>query len=218
DLRRIAESCAGLIFSNEFVNPESWQHLLESRFPCARISFDFLQVNTAFVDYRPALDQLAAHILTGDCKRTSYICQTQQALDIVETWLARNSHIMDTLETHGIGAAQNIHLAFPAKSSRGWDDFSSEIAKGNGKIAIILCSSDYYTPALQALKRLGKRMHHDYEIYCMSRVEDDLIEGHCVNIRYPAAAQAMVSMLYLQIETGKPQIGKALLAEFAPCN
>ncbi len=218
DAAAIKERCAGLIYSNEQISEAAWRMALASGIPCVRLSFEMAGVNSVFIDYRPALDQISLHIAGANCRRVAFLAHDRESVLQATAWIQRRTQLLDTLREYGIGASECHYLtAMPCRGIKP-EEWQPEPGRGDDKIAFIGFCGGSSGHIVQCMSRSGRQLHCDYEIYSLAFVDKEILIGFNTDMKYLLAAERMVDMLYRQCTTGRPQVGEAILAEFVTGN
>lgn len=205
---------SGIIYATERVPEEQWQSLMDAKIPCVRPSFSGISFNTVLIDLRQTLDRLALHICQSDCRRIVLLEPTEMESEEAKNWYLSSSTFFATLDAHGITSDQRIHLAAIPHEKIGMNLLTNEMKKREDKTAWIVPNTLYEQHLAQFLNAMNQKLHEDYKIYCMSITENEIPLGHGIDMKYTAVANRMLDMFYRQYNTGQPQLGEVIAAEF----
>lgn len=215
ELNAVEKRFSGIVFAGGYAAEPYWRDLLDKRIPCVQISFLRPLFNTVYNDYRPAMDQVALHLIRQGCRRVFYLVASEAEAESVRWWF-RHIAFPDMLQAYGIPPEFCGEMIVAPTTGDGIAELSAAIRNTREKVAFMASSTAYNQFLIRFLPGFGLTMGKHYELYSLSFVTNEVLIGHNIDIRHEVMVDKMLALFYRQIRTGKPQIGEVMFPQFIP--
>lgn len=208
------EEYSGFVVAAEVFLSRKWDMLLNTGLPCVRLSFFRPYPDTVYIDYRPALDQVALFLAKQGCRCVVMLNCSEREAKFAYNWFSEIGFIKIlqdyNVEEYGF---QRIMATPDSKDRKRLRTITSAIGE---KIAFLV-SSPSYTPMVTELMRGQKKiLGADYELISLSRAPEEPIAGGYIDLKCREIIDRMLEILFARQLQGKNQIGQVIAAEFNP--